>query len=61
MWTVSVKTAQSELNESELHTNARTNEGSHATFLSLYIDILECALEKVHLIKKVGKEIVERK
>ena len=44
MWTVSVKTAQSELNQSELHTNkrtharthARTDEGSHAT-LSLYI------------------------
>ena len=34
MWTVSVKAAQSELNESELH----TNEDRHVTFLNLYID-----------------------
>ena len=34
MWTVSVKAAQSELNESELH----TNEDSRVTFLNLYIE-----------------------
>ena len=46
MWTVSVKTGQSELNGAE-HTNARTHERTHTrtphhhVTLNLYIDFVD--------------------
>ena len=39
LWTVSVKAGQSELNEASVTSELHTNEGSHVTFLNLYIDV----------------------